>query len=74
MVTFLSAGLPGISTDYRKWKIFFNDERVVPFDDPDSTFGAYRKKLIGKVGLTEEQFVQIKEGVSGENVYGVTDL
>lgn len=67
MVTFLVLSLPFIKTDFSKWKIFFCDERVVPVDSPDSTFGTYKKELIGKVpNLTEEQFIKIKQGVSGE--------
>lgn len=65
MVSFLSTGLLTINTDFSKWRIFFCDERVVPFDDDDSTFGIYKKQLVGKVNLTEEQFVKIKQGVSG---------
>lgn len=65
LVKFLTTGLPKIKTDFSKWKIFFCDERVVPVDNPDSTFGVYKKDLIGKVPLTEEQFVRIKDGVSG---------
>ncbi|KAK5639931.1 hypothetical protein RI129_010742 [Pyrocoelia pectoralis] len=64
LITFLANGLKGIKTDLSKWVIFFNDERVVPIDDPDSTFGAYKKDIVGKIPLKEEQFVQIKQGVS----------
>jgi len=67
LITFLSAGLPQIKTDFSKWKIFFNDERVVPVSDPDSTFGAYKKDLIGKVPLTEDQFIQIKQGIPADD-------
>ncbi|KAB0792655.1 hypothetical protein PPYR_14614 [Photinus pyralis] len=66
LITLLIAGLKGIRTDFSKWKIFFNDERVVPVDDPDSTFGAYKKDLVGKVPITEDQFVQIKQGVTAD--------
>ncbi|GLV33948.1 6-phosphogluconolactonase [Carabus blaptoides fortunei] len=66
LVKFLTSGLPKIKTDFSKWKIFFCDERVVPVDNPDSTFGVYKQDLIGKVPLSEEQFVKIKDGVSAE--------
>lgn len=65
-MSFLSTGLLTIKTDFSKWQIFFCDERVVPFDDDDSTFGVYKKALIGKLNLTEDQFVKIKQGVSGK--------
>lgn len=65
LVKFLTTGLLSISTDFDKWKIFFCDERMVPTDDPDSTLGLYKKDLVGKVNLKEDQFVTIKQGVSG---------
>ncbi|KAF2899089.1 hypothetical protein ILUMI_07078 [Ignelater luminosus] len=66
LITFLINGLPKITTDFSKWKIFFNDERVVPIDDPDSTFGAYKKDLVGKIPISEDQFVQIKQGLTAD--------
>lgn len=62
---FLTTGLPTIQTDFSKWRVFFCDERVVPFNDADSTFGVYKKELAAKVNLQENQFIKIKEGVSG---------
>lgn len=67
LVKFLVQGLQSIETDFNKWTIFFCDERVVPENDKDSTFGVYKTELIGKVGLTESQFVKIKQGISAEN-------
>jgi 6-phosphogluconolactonase len=64
-VGFLKEGLPKIQTDFSKWRVFFCDERVVPEDSPDSTFGQYKQHLVGRVGLKENQFVRIKEGISG---------
>lgn len=68
VVKFLCEGLPGIKTDFSKWKIAFCDERVVPVDSPDSTFGVYKKELLQKVPIKEEQFLCIKQGVSGNNL------
>jgi 6-phosphogluconolactonase len=65
LVGFLKEGLPKIQTDFSKWRVFFCDERVVPEDSPDSTFGQYKQHLVGRVGLKENQFVRIKEGISG---------
>ncbi|KAF5272624.1 hypothetical protein FQR65_LT04865 [Abscondita terminalis] len=67
LITFLSNAIPAIKTDLSKWTIVFNDERVVPLDDEDSTFGAYKKNIIGKVALREDQFVQMKQGVSADD-------
>lgn len=59
-------GLPEISSEFNKWRIYFCDERVVPETDPDSTFGLYKKILDSRaVNLKESQFVTIKQGVSG---------
>jgi len=66
LVNILCASLPQIEADFGKWRIFFNDERVVPVNDPNSTFGTYKRDLVGKVPLKEEQFVQIKQGVSAD--------
>ncbi|CAH0546115.1 unnamed protein product [Brassicogethes aeneus] len=66
VATFLSIGLPKITTDFEKWKIFFCDERLVPVDNPDSTFGFYKKHLIGasNIALKESNFVQVLQGVT----------
>lgn len=67
LVNFLALGLPKITTDWSKWRLFFCDERVVPSESPDSTFGAYRKSLIGKVPLSESQFIQIDPHLAAED-------
>lgn len=63
-------GLPKISTEFDKWVIYFCDERIVPENDPESTFGLYKKTLIDSrvVNLKESQFITIKPGVSGMKV------
>ncbi|XP_074035027.1 6-phosphogluconolactonase [Leptinotarsa decemlineata] len=68
LAEFLSKGLPSIKSDFTKWRIFFCDERLVPVDDAESTFGLYKRTLIdsGAVNLKPEQFVQIKQGVSAD--------
>ncbi|XP_065162519.1 6-phosphogluconolactonase [Atheta coriaria] len=53
--------------DYAKWKIFFCDERLVPVDDSDSTYGAYIQGFQGKVAIKPEQFVTIKQGLSADD-------
>ena len=42
MAKFLVSGLPSITTDWARWRLFFCDERLVPEDDEDSTWGLYR--------------------------------
>ncbi|RXG53065.1 6-phosphogluconolactonase, partial [Armadillidium vulgare] len=56
----LCEGLPVIETDWSKWKLFFCDERLVPEDDPDSTFRLYSEGLLsGSTPLTKDQFVTV---------------
>lgn len=52
--------------DLSKWRIFFCDERVVPEDDQDSTYGACKKGVIAKSTLKEDQFIKIKQGLNGD--------
>ncbi|XP_049819766.1 6-phosphogluconolactonase [Aethina tumida] len=68
VASFLTLGLPKITTDFEKWKIFFCDERMVPIENPDSTFGFYKKHLIGagNIELKESNFVQVIQGVTPE--------
>jgi len=66
LATFLSKGLPKINTEWSKWKLFFCDERVVPLDSADSTFGVYKNSLVGAVPLTEDQFVKINPHLPAE--------
>lgn len=68
LVSFLASGLPQIKSDFRKWKIFFCDERLVPVDNADNTFGQYKKQLVDtkEINLTEAQFVTAKQNTSGE--------
>lgn len=68
MVQLLAQSLPNVDTDWSKWYFFFCDERVVPFDSNDSTYGEYRAKLIGKVPITEDQFVKINPDLSGKAI------
>lgn len=65
LVKFLTEGLPTISTDWSKWRFFFCDERIVSFENEESTYGHYRKSLIGEIPITEDQFVKIDPDLSG---------
>jgi len=56
----VAAVLPRITTDWKKWVFFFCDERVVPYDDKESTFGVYKQQVLnGTVPIKEDQFVVI---------------
>ncbi|OAD62087.1 6-phosphogluconolactonase [Eufriesea mexicana] len=67
LVQLLAQSLPNISTDWSRWYFFFCDERVVPFDSSDSTYGEYKSKLIGKIPTTEDQFIKINPDLSAED-------
>lgn len=66
--TILADVLPTIQTDWKKWRFFFCDERLVSFDDAESTFGAYRKVLVPKIPqLSLNQFITIDPSLSTWN-------
>ncbi|PVD21642.1 hypothetical protein C0Q70_17441 [Pomacea canaliculata] len=46
---FLCNGLPSAVTEWDKWRVFFCDERYVPFDDPECTYTVYKNGLLSKV-------------------------
>jgi len=59
VIDVLADGLPGLNTDWKAWKIFLCDERLVAVDDPESTYGAYKQKLLSKLpDFPEGNFVQ----------------
>ncbi|XP_006624668.1 6-phosphogluconolactonase [Apis dorsata] len=67
LILLLAQSLPNIKTDWSKWNFFFCDERVVPFDSNDSTYGEYKSNLIGKIPITEDQFIKINPDLSAED-------
>lgn len=66
LVKMLAQALPSLSTDWTKWRFFFCDERIVPFDDEESTFGLYKTTLIGKIPITEDQFIKADPKLDGK--------
>jgi 6-phosphogluconolactonase len=68
LTKFLSVGLPKVETDWSKWRLFFCDERVVPLESADSTYGMYKNALIGVLPLTEHQFIKINPHLPGRMV------
>lgn len=65
MIQFLTKCLANIKTEWGKWRFFFCDERVLPIDDAESTYGIYRTNLIGNIPVTEDQFIKIDPNYSG---------
>ncbi|KAL5286677.1 PGLS family protein [Megaselia abdita] len=67
LVKYLNTGLPTIVTEWSNWRIFFCDERFVPVESTDSTFGTYKRDLLPFVnGLSEDQFVKINSTLNLE--------
>jgi hypothetical protein len=49
-------GAGNMNVDWAKVKFFFCDERMVPLDDADSTFGVYKNSAIFKLaGVSESR-------------------
>jgi 6-phosphogluconolactonase len=46
---FFVSAVKDLGLDWSRIKFIFCDERLVPDNDPESTFGVYKEKLIGKV-------------------------
>lgn len=59
LVKYASQAFSSITSEWSKWHFFFCDERLVPFDDKESTFGLYKGELLEKIPITEEQFITI---------------
>ncbi|CAB3237784.1 unnamed protein product [Arctia plantaginis] len=66
VVKYLKESLPKVDTEWSEWVLAFCDERVVPEDNEDSTFGTYKKELLPNIPLKESQFVTIKQGVTAK--------
>jgi len=65
MVSTLCLILPKLETNWKKWKFFCCDERLVPFDDKESTLGAYMKHLAATINITNDQFLSIDPNLYG---------
>ncbi|XP_046690827.1 6-phosphogluconolactonase [Silurus meridionalis] len=61
LVSMLSKELPTVpNLDCSQWLMGFCDERLVPFDDPESTYGLYRKQLISKINIPDDRVLAIE--------------
>lgn len=65
-MSLLSEYLAKVETDWSKWRFFFCDERLVEFNDPESTFAQYRDKFINNLPISEDQFIKINPQLSGK--------
>jgi len=66
MAKYLCDGLPERVTDWSKWRVFFCDERHVPYDNPECTYSIYKKNLMSKVALKVDQVFPDDPGLSGK--------
>ncbi|GJQ71273.1 hypothetical protein Trydic_g11012 [Trypoxylus dichotomus] len=66
-LTYFTNSVLSMQEDFGKWKIFFCDERVVPEDDKDSTYGTVKRGLLTKRKFNEEQFIKISPGLSASD-------
>ena len=68
VIDVLAEGLPNLKTDWKAWQIFLCDERLVAPESPDSTYGAYKEKLLGKIpDFPPENFLQANVTLNGES-------
>ncbi|KAK6195865.1 hypothetical protein SNE40_001204 [Patella caerulea] len=56
---FLCDGLQKTETDWSKWRIFFCDERHVPFTNPECTYSVYKDNLLSKINFPPENIYPI---------------
>ncbi|XP_060619853.2 6-phosphogluconolactonase [Anolis sagrei] len=66
LVRLLAQELPPAAADPSRWLLAFVDERRVPLDHPESTFGAYKTYLLPKLAVPEDQIVVINPSLSVE--------
>ncbi|MBN3318150.1 6PGL phosphogluconolactonase, partial [Atractosteus spatula] len=67
LVSMLARELPALpGLDSAKWLVGFCDERLVPFEDPESTYGLYKSQLFCKMSISETQVLAIDPSLSVE--------
>jgi len=67
LAKYLNNGLPKANTDWSKWRIYFCDERHVPFNDPECTYSIYKRGLFSAVNIPEENIFPDNPNVSVED-------
>ncbi|XP_062306033.1 6-phosphogluconolactonase [Osmerus eperlanus] len=67
LVSMLSKELPALpKLDCSKWVVGFCDERLVSFDDPESTYGLYKNQLFSKVNIPDSGVLAINPSLPVE--------
>lgn len=65
VISILASILPRLQTDLKRWRFYFCDERCVPIENPESTYGAY-VKLFQQLSVDLNQLIKINEQLPGE--------
>ncbi|XP_053531321.1 6-phosphogluconolactonase isoform X2 [Ictalurus punctatus] len=61
LVSILSKELPAVpNLDCKRWLVGFCDERLVPFHDPESTYGLYKNQLFSKLNIPDDRILTIE--------------
>ncbi|KAL5011515.1 hypothetical protein ScPMuIL_010066 [Solemya velum] len=66
MVKVLCEGLPKHTADWAKWKVFFCDERHVPYTDKECSYGDYKANLLTAVAIPENNLYPIQPDITVE--------
>ena len=62
---FLAAAKQTTKINWSSVKFIFCDERLVPFNDKESTFGIFKEKVVGEVeGICDDSFVAVNVALS----------
>lgn len=67
LVKVLSKGLPKHTADWAKWKVFFCDERHVPYTDKECSYGDYKANLLTAVAIPENNLYPIQPDITGKS-------
>ena len=59
LVDLLASIIPRLQLPWARLRLFFVDERFVPFTSDESTFANYQKKLFRQLPLTEKNIIKI---------------
>lgn len=66
IINCLTNVLPRLQTDLTKWRFYFCDERMVPIDNLESTYGTYLKQFTDlQIPIDSNQFIKINEHLPG---------
>ncbi|KAM9244630.1 6-phosphogluconolactonase isoform 2-T2 [Dugong dugon] len=60
------AAAPAGPASLARWTLGFCDERLVPFEHPESTYGLYRAQLLSRLPIPEGQVITINPSLSVE--------